>query len=204
MAKMLELVQATRSFSTGDVSLGGGQILEVWDNNPYLDQLEKLMDEGYIKQYIPPVYPEGTLKISENGKFDVSEYAMALVNVGGSVETKKIKIQNNAGAFSVSYHTVVDGKMVMKDSAGVNPYTSITVDCASFYDVMNTPREAIILTTSSELYGLKATMTNGKADVVSLGKALTAWNTGAKWLYLLLLGSTTGTSSNVWDVTLSL
>lgn len=69
------MYRATTSFTTKDYNVKQKQILE--DDFTTQDEIDEFLEIGYIEVY------DGSIEITENGEYDVSDYETAEVNVSG-------------------------------------------------------------------------------------------------------------------------
>lgn len=81
---------ATTSFTTNDYDVRYKQILE--DDFTTPEQIADYLAIGYIEEY------DGTLEITENGQYDVTDYELADVDVSGGTEdlTSELNAQDSA------------------------------------------------------------------------------------------------------------
>jgi len=76
-------------------------------------------------------WPEGSITITENGTYDVKDYASAEVNVRAAEWTSNVQIKNKSSKWLNVYYITQNG---LYNSAGISIGGSLTIPAARMYD----------------------------------------------------------------------
>lgn len=111
-------IQALQCFSDGVLSMYTGEIASV-DST----KASALISAGYAQAYTAPIVPSGSVNISANGTYDVTEKASAVVNVA----IKTVTYDVNGGTGTVSAVTAIAGNTInLNDGTGITAPTDKT------------------------------------------------------------------------------
>ena len=106
-------IKALIGFSDGEISMYSGQI-----DNIDATKASAYISGGLAVEYTDPINPTGSLNITANGTYDVTDKANAVVNVA----VKTVTYNVNGGTGSVDAETVSVGQSVaLDDGAGITP-----------------------------------------------------------------------------------
>lgn len=106
-------IQALIGFSDGVTSLGVGEIASV-----EASKASAFISAGLAEEYTGGITPTGSINISANGTYDVTNKASAVVNV--SVAT--VTYDANGGTGTVEAATAIKGNTItLDDGAGLTP-----------------------------------------------------------------------------------
>jgi hypothetical protein len=105
-------IKALIGFSDGVISMGVGEIKSV-----DATKASAFISGGLAEEYTDPVEPSGSINISANGTYDVTEKASAVVNV----TVKTVTYDVNGGTGEVAAATAIAGNTI-----NLNDGTEIT------------------------------------------------------------------------------
>ena len=105
-------IKALIGFSDGVISMGVGEIKSV-----DATKASAFISGGLAEEYTDPVEPSGSINISANGTYDVTEKASAVVNV----TVKTVTYDVNGGTGEVAAATAIAGNTI-----NLNDGTNIT------------------------------------------------------------------------------
>lgn len=104
-------IKALVSFSDGVISLGVGEIADVESS-----KASAFISGGLAVEYTDPVEPTGSVTITANGTYDVTEKASAVVNVSTATVTYNV----NGGTGSVDAVVAIKGNSIsLSDGTGI-------------------------------------------------------------------------------------
>ena len=104
-------IKALVSFSDGIISLGVGEIADVESS-----KASAFISGGLAVEYTDPVEPTGSVTITANGTYDVTEKASAVVNVSTATVTYDV----NGGTGSIDVVVAIKGNSIsLSDGTGV-------------------------------------------------------------------------------------
>ena len=111
-------IKALIGFSDGEISMYSGQI-----DNIDATKASAYISGGLAVEYTDPINPTGSLNITANGTYDVTDKANAVVNVA----VKTVTYNVNGGTGSVDAVTVIAGNTInVNNGAGITPPTNKT------------------------------------------------------------------------------
>ena len=104
-------IKALIGFSDGVISMGVGEIKDV-----EATKASAFISGGLAVEYTEPINPSGSINISANGTYDVTDKASAVVNV--SVKTVTYNV--NGGTGEVAAATAIAGNSItLNDGMGI-------------------------------------------------------------------------------------
>ena len=104
-------IKALIGFSDGVISMGVGEIKSV-----DATKASAFISGGLAEEYTDPVEPSGSINISANGTYDVTEKASAVVNV----TVKTVTYDVNGGTGEVAAATAIAGNTInLNDGTGI-------------------------------------------------------------------------------------
>lgn len=104
-------IKALIGFSDGVISMGVGEIKDV-----EATKASAFISGGLAVEYTEPINPSGSINISANGTYDVTDKASAVVNV--SVKTVTYNV--NGGTGEVAAATAIAGNSItLNDGTGI-------------------------------------------------------------------------------------
>lgn len=110
---MATTIKALKGFSDGEVSLYPGEVRSI-DNT----KAAAFISAGLAESYTAPITPSGSISITANGVYDVTEKASATVNVGIATVTYNV----NGGTGTVDAVTAIKGNTIsLSDGTGITP-----------------------------------------------------------------------------------